>query len=44
MATPRDWRKYCDELHRAIEGKPAAQSTANRMLSQFLGQDLPIIH
>jgi hypothetical protein len=44
VAKPRDWKKYCDELHNAIEGRPPGQSTANRMLTHFFGQGVPVIH
>lgn len=41
---PRDWKKYCDELHKTIEGKSAGQSATNRLLTHFLGQGIPVIH
>lgn len=44
VAKPRDWKRYCDELHNAIEGKPGAHSTTSRMLTHFLSQGVPVIH
>lgn len=40
---PRDWKKYCDDLHHAIEGtKPT--NIAERLLSGFMEQGVPTHH
>jgi hypothetical protein len=37
----RDWKKYCDELHKAIEGQKNP-NTAERLLGTFLRQGIPV--
>jgi hypothetical protein len=44
IAKPRDWKKYCDDLHRAIEdgGRHSRRSdVAERLLSAFREQGVP---
>ena len=41
VTKPRDWKKYCDELHKAIEGQ-SASNPAERLLGCFLRQDAPV--
>ncbi len=41
VTKPRDWKKYCDELHHAIEGRKTAP-TAERLLGGFLRQGVPV--
>jgi hypothetical protein len=38
---PRDWKKYCDELHKAVEGQNITNS-AERLLGNFLRQGVPV--
>jgi len=37
----RAWKKYCDELHKAIEGRTNT-NTAERFLGSFLRQGVPV--
>jgi hypothetical protein len=41
VTKPRDWKKYCDELHKAIEGQKTANA-AERLLGGFLRQGVPV--
>jgi len=41
VTQPRDWKKYCDELHDAIEGRKNT-NTAERLLGGFLRQGAPV--
>jgi hypothetical protein len=43
VTKPRDWKKYCDELHKAIEGQKNT-NTAERLLGSFLRQGVPKLH
>ena len=44
VAKPRDWKKYCDDLHHAIEdgGRTSRRAdVAERLLSGFIKQGVP---
>jgi hypothetical protein len=41
VTKPRDWKKYCDDLHQAIEGN-LQHAVAAELLSSFLAQGVPI--
>jgi len=41
ITKPGDWRKYCDDLHRAIEGTRSS-NIAERLLSGFTQQGVPV--
>ena len=44
VAKPRDWKKYCDDLHHAIEDagrNPRRADVAERLLSGFIEQGVP---
>jgi hypothetical protein len=41
VTKPRDWKRYCDELHNAIEGQKTA-NTAERLLGRFIQQGVPV--
>ena len=41
ITKPRDWKKYCDDLHRTIEGTPQ-RAVAEDLLSSFLAQGVPV--
>jgi hypothetical protein len=40
VAKPRDWKKYCDELHNAIEGH-GRHNPAEKLLNAFRDQRIP---
>jgi len=45
VTKPRDWKKYCDDIHRAIEEGGRDSSRANaaeHLLTSFLKQGVPI--
>jgi hypothetical protein len=41
VTKPRDWKKYCDDLHQAIEGS-SQHAVAEELLSSFLAQGVPV--
>jgi hypothetical protein len=43
VANPRDWKKYCDALHHAIEGR-ASHNAAEKLLRAFRDQRIPETH
>jgi hypothetical protein len=41
VTKPRDWKKYCDELHNIIEGRKNANA-AEHLVGGFLRQGVPV--
>lgn len=41
ITKPRDWKKYCDDLHQAIEGN-SQRAVVEELLSNFLAQGVPV--
>lgn len=41
VANPGDWRKYCNDLHGAVEGTNSS-NIAEHLLSVFMHEQLPV--
>jgi hypothetical protein len=39
---PKEWKRYCDDIHDAIEGRAKRDAAAEELLAGFLGQGVPV--
>jgi hypothetical protein len=42
VSKPRDWKKYCNEIHSAIERKPKTQDAGQELLAGFMAQGVHV--
>ncbi len=42
VTKPKDWKKYCDDIHNAIEGRPEQPDAGQELLAGFLGQGIHV--
>ena len=41
VTKPKEWKRYCDDIHDAIEGRQGKRDAGQELLAGFLGQGVP---